>query len=470
MHSKRTRLGRGAMAAAVLVCASGGAASPDVVTDWNQAILDSITETRAVPPRASRAMAIMHTAMYDAVNGISRRHSPYRVVTDPPPASIEAAAAQAGHDTLVELFPTRASLFADLLASHLDAIPDGAAKDAGIAQGAFVAAQILDWRRDDGSTNPGTYTPAGLPGRWKPTGPGFLPALLPAWGQVTCFALDTGDQFRPPAPPAIDSAEYAASWQEVYDLGRIDSATRTPDQTEIAIIWEGGPGTPTPPGQWNEIGQTLAAIRGNSIEDNARMFALLNMATADAAINSWDCKYAFDLWRPITAIREADTDGNPATTADPTWTPLLTTPPFPSYTSGHSTFSGSSARVLINFFGTDSIDFTFNAVGLSRDFSSIWTAAEEAGISRIYGGIHYDFDNLLALDAGAAVGDYVSTNYMLPVCRADLDGDGRLTVFDFLEFINAYLAGQGRADFDTDGQINIMDFLQFQNEFDSGCP
>jgi hypothetical protein len=467
--SKRVRSGATPVAAAVLTIACAGLARADVVTDWNQAVLDSIAATGTPPPVASRAMAIVHVSVYDAVNGISRRHAPYRVATNPPPASMEAAAAQAAHDALVELFPDRASLYRDLLDTHLDAIADGPAKDAGIAQGALVAAEILDWRADDGSAGPGSYIPSGEPGRWKPTAPGFRPALLPHWGTVTCFAMDSGSQFRPIEPPAMITLDYLDAWREVYELGRIDSTTRTPDQTEIARIWEGGPGTPTPPGQWNEIAQTLAASQGNTLEDNARLFAYLNLATADAAINAWDCKYHYDYWRPITAIWEADADGNPDTTADPLWMPLLTTPPFPTYTSGHSTFSGSSARVLINFFGTDSIPFTFEAIGLSRDFTSLWTAAQEAGVSRIYGGIHYGFDNTAALDAGSRLGEYITSTYLLETCRTDMDGDGTLNVFDFLEFINAYLAGSGRADFDTDGRLDAMDFLQFQNEFAIGC-
>lgn len=456
--------------AVALVIAAASTAKADVVTDWNQAVLDSITAQAITPPVATRAMAITHLSIYDAVNGITRRHRPYRVETNPPPASMHAAAAQAAHDALVELFPARAAIYADLLATHLDAVPDGPAKDAGIAQGALVAREILDWRATDGWDATSDYTPSGDPGRWKPTGPGFLPGLLPHWGDVECFAMDSGDQFRPAPPPEIITLDYVDAWNEVYELGAIDSAIRTADQTEIALIWEGGPGTPTPPGQWNEIGQTIAGIRGTTLEENARLFAYLNIATADAAINAWDCKYHYDYWRPITAIWEADTDGNPDTTADPTWMPLLTTPPFPTYTSGHSSFSGAAGRMLINYFGTDSIPFTFEAIGLSRDFTSIWTAAEEAGISRIYGGIHYNFDNTAALDAGRDLADYISDNFLLPTCRADLDGDGVLSIFDYLTFINAYLRGDGAADFNSDGQLDAIDFLQFQNEFDAGCP
>lgn len=467
---KKENRGRVLFVGAAVVGSFSGLAQADVALEWNQAILDSIQETSMNPPRASRAMAMMHVAMFDAVNGITRRHTPYRVETNPPPAIMEAAGAQAAHDVLVALYPGRAGLFADLLDTHLSAIPDGPAKDAGIDQGAFVASEILAWRADDGSAGPGVYTPSGEPGRWEPTAPGFLPALLPHWGGVTPFAMLSGDQFRPAAPPALTTPEYADFWQQVYELGRVDSPLRTADQTEIALIWEGGPGTPTPPGQWNEIAQTLARSQGNTFEENVRLFAYLNLATADAAINSWDCKYEYDLWRPITAIQKADLDGNPLTSPDPDWLPLITTPPFPAYTSGHSSFSGSSATILINFFGTDEIDFTFEAIGFARDFSSIWAAAEEAGFSRIYGGIHYNFDNTAGLDAGREIGNFVTDTYLAPVCRADIDASGSLDIYDYLAFFNEFAMGGGAADINTDGVLDVMDFLDFQAEFTAGCP
>ena len=172
--------------------------------------------------------------------------------------------------------------------------------------------------------------------------PDFLPPLLPQWPNVTPFAMTSGSQFRPAAPPALDSAEYAANVDEVMRLGGLNSTTRTADQTAIALFWADGGGTFTPPGHWNQIAADVSLERGNTLAERARLFALLNIALADAGISAWDAKYAFDLWRPIDAIRRGDTDGNDATIADPTWTPLLKTPPFPTYTSGHSTFSGAA--------------------------------------------------------------------------------------------------------------------------------
>jgi hypothetical protein len=456
--------------AVVALLAASGACRADVVTDWNIAVLNAIQDLKINPPRASRSMAIMHVAVYDAVNGISRRGKSYRVQADPPLASMEAAAAKAAHDTLAALYPSETEKFADLLEAQLAGIPSGPARDAGVAHGAQVAAAILEWRATDGSTGSSPYFPTTEPGRWRPTLPSFGPPLLPHWGDVTPFAMTSGAQFRPPACPELTTTEYATACNEVKEIGRIDSPTRTQDQTEIALIWEGGAGTPTPPGQWNQIAQALATQQGNTLEENARMFALLNMVLADAAISCWECKYEIDLWRPITAIREADTDGNPATVADPTWLPLIPTPPFPSYTSGHSTFSGSAAATLAAFFGTDELSFTFEAVGLSRDFTSLRAAAEEAGVSRIYGGIHFDFDNFAALDSGQRLGEYVFENYLGLVCRADVDGSGSLDFFDFLVFQSAFSGGEGAADFTGDGVLDLFDFREFQGEFALGCP
>ena len=202
------------------------------------------------------------------------------------------------------------------------------------------------------------YTPRPGPGNWRPTPPGFLPPVHPNWPQVTPFALASGAQFRPAGPPALTSAEYTRNFNEVKALGALNSAVRTADETKIARFWLDGPGTATPPGHWNRIAQDVARAKGTTLAQNARLFALLNLAGADAGIACWDAKYVYDFWRQITAIREADTDGNPDTVADPNWTPLVTTPNHPSYPSGHATFSGAAATVLAAFFGTDDVAFT----------------------------------------------------------------------------------------------------------------
>ena len=213
----------------------------------------------------------------------------------------------------------------------------------------------------------------------------------------------------------LNSNKYAADFNQVKEIGSATSTTRTADQTTIARFWANGSGTSTPPGHWNVIAQTVAENKNNSLEENARLFAMLNLALADAAIVSWDAKYEFDLWRPVTAIRQAGTDGNAKTTADAAWTPLLVTPPFQTYTSGHSTFSGAGAAVLKAFFGTDRVRFTLPSETdgvANRSFTSFSQAAAESGMSRIYAGIHFNFDNTAGLDSGRRLGNFVASNFL----------------------------------------------------------
>jgi membrane-associated phospholipid phosphatase len=234
---------------------------------------------------------------------------------------------------------------------------------------------------------------------------------------VTPFALESGSQFRPLAPPALRTGNYAREFEEARVLGAIDSLERTVDQTEIALFWGYGPGTATPPGHWNQVAHAVAADQGNSLAENARLFALLNIALADAAIVSWDSKYVYNYWRPITAIRLADSDGNAKTAPYPVWSPLLETPPFPEYTSGHSTFSGAAAVTLALFYGRDRIPFSVGSddlPGVYRFYGGFWEAAAESGMSRIYGGIHFMSANRHGLLTGARTGRYVFHNFLSP--------------------------------------------------------
>jgi membrane-associated phospholipid phosphatase len=247
--------------------------------------------------------------------------------------------------------------------------------------------------------------------------------------------MTSGDQFRASGPPALTGQAYAEAFNEVKLLGAANSVTRTTDQTEIARFWADGAGTITPPGHWNQIAQTVAQSSSLSLVEEARLFALLNIAEADAAILCWDTKYSSNFWRPITAIREADTDGNDLTEQDADWKPLLTTPNFPSYTSGHASFSGAAAAVLAGLTGSDSFTFTakaHNSVAVAdRTFFSFSQAAGEAADSRLYGGIHFDFDNADGLAAGVALGQYVLNSQLQPVPEPAtwaLYGLGMLTI------------------------------------------
>ena len=391
----------------------------DTVLEWNDILLDAVRVDRTAPPIASRAMAIVHAAIYDAVNSIARTGEAYLIEhLAHPRASLPAAAAAAAHATLAALFPAQVSTFDAALATTLAAIPNGPLEDAGVAVGQFVASQMLAARSNDGTTDVISYTPGVEPGEWQPTPPAFAASLLPQWPDLDPFCMTEGAQFLTDGPPELTSAEYTAAFNQVKEIGASNSAVRTADQTAIALFWANGAGTATPPGHWNEIAQSVSDARGLSLVQNARLFALLNLAQADAAICSWDAKYEFDFWRPVTGIRAADSDGNPDTAADSNWAPLIATPPFPSYTSGHATFSGAAAAVLDGFFGRDRIGFTVeseDAAVSARSFRSFSQAAKESALSRLYGGIHWSFDNDDGLAAGTELGQFVFSTFLQPI-------------------------------------------------------
>src|SRR5437773_334526 len=388
----------------------GTVAHADVVTEWNNAALDAIRAGHTPPPIASRSLAILHVSIYDAVNGIDRTHEPYLVQSEvPASASREAAASAAAHGALVNLFPASASNFDALHAALLAAISDGPQKTAGIVWGEFVANQILAARANDGSDAIVPPPGGSGPGVWVPTPPAFLPYLLPQWGFVRPFGMSSSSQFRPPGPPSLDSDRYAVDYEEVKELGAAVGSTRTVEQTEIALFWADGAGTETPPGHWNGIAQIIAAAQGNTLEENARLLALLNIAMADAAVCAWDAKYTFHFWRPVTAIAFAEPELN--------WMSFIVTPPFPDYTSGHSTFSAAAATVLPLFYGTEDLPFTVGSDFLPDvypSFPTCFDAAEEAAVSRIYGGIHFRSASEDGLQAGTSIGEWTVTHYLLP--------------------------------------------------------
>ena len=401
-----------------LSAAAASTAAADAVTAWNIEALNAIRVERTPPPIASRALAIIHLAIYDAVNGIERTHAPYRVASDgPASASPAAAAIVAAQRTFSALFPSRLAAADALSAALLASIADGPQKQAGMAWGDSVARQILASRAGDGLDALLAPPIRSGPGAWQPTPPGLVPYLLPQWAIVTPFAMPVSSSNRPAGPPALDSARYAREYNEVKALGAAIGSTRTPEQDLIALFWADGAGTETPPGHWNTIARDVAGRAGQTLAEDARLFALLNVAMADAAICAWDAKYAYDFWRPVTAIRNGDTDGNPATAGDPAWSSFIDTPPFPDYVSGHSTFSGAAATVLAAFYGTDDIAFTTGSdflPGVQRTFASFSAAAREAALSRLYGGIHFRSANEDGMAAGVSIGTFVFERLLLP--------------------------------------------------------
>lgn len=404
----------------ILMCAAAvRTARAGVVTDWNNAALNAIRSERTTPPAAARALAILHVSIFDAINGFERDFEPYFVKERPRgDGSQEAAAAAAAHQVLTSLFHASAAPFDALRESSLARITDGPRKQRGIEWGERVAAQILAWRAGDNSDAIVAPPVGSGAGAWIPTPPASAAYLLPQWGEVTPFAMPSNAHFRPLGPPPLASARYAADFNEVKALGAATGSSRTPEQQQIALFWADGAGTETPAGHWNSIAQDVARARGNTVIENARLFALINVAMADAAICAWEAKYAFNFWRPVTAIRNADTDGNDATATDAAWSSLIVTPPFPDYVSGHSTFSGAAARVLARFYGTDAIAFATGSdflPGVTRAFSSFSGAANEAALSRLYGGIHFRSANEDGLAAGEEIGEWTVDNYMRPL-------------------------------------------------------
>jgi len=396
--------------------AAGGSAPANEAVHWNGVLLQAIRTAKTAPPRASRGMAMMHAAAYDAVNSLSPGYAPYlQRYPASPGASGEAAVAQASRDILALLFPTQQATFDAELAARLAALPAGPNRDAGVALGALAAAAIRDLRTSDNSDLVVPYVPGTGPGDWRPTLPANASALLPNWPLVTPWTMSSGSQFRDPfGPPALDSPQYQAALGEVRLLGdaRAESlGNRTAEQSQIAQFWADGGGTATPPGHWNRIAQDVVVQQGLSLAESARAFALLNLGLADAAIVCWDNKYEYDFWRPITAIRED------AVNPDPAWTPLIATPPFPAYTSGHSTFSGAASAILASLFGDN---FSFSSAQddnplVVRQFASFSQAADEAADSRLYGGIHFRFDNEDGLTAGKLLGAHVASTQLQAV-------------------------------------------------------
>jgi PAP2 superfamily len=397
------------------------ATSPDQVIQWNRILLGILRTPGAQPATVhpTRSMAILHAAVYDAVNAIAKTNAPYLIdLGAPRHASEPAAAAAAAHAVLVRLYPAQAAALDADLAVSLSQVPDGRAKDQGIRVGEEAAAAILTLRSDDGSAaTPIRFVPGTNPGDYQLTPPAFVQPVFTHWPFVQPFALRSANQFRPAPPPAVTSPTYTASFDEVKSLGLASSTTRTADQTQIGRFW----GAPIQ-NYWNEIAQTAALAHGTTLVQNARLFALLDLTVADSVIAFYDAKYTYHFWRPITAIRAAANDGNPATAGDPNWTPLATTALDPSYPGAHAVVSAAGADVLSTFFGSDSENFAVTSEvlpGVVRGFTSFSAAADEASLSRIYAGQHFRFDLVAGQRLGTQVADYVLRNFLLPHGRDD---------------------------------------------------
>jgi hypothetical protein len=384
----------------------------DPVRKWNAQVLESIRLDSSSATVASRVLALTHLAIYDIVNGIER--APSWIVPFPAPANTlaEAAIGSAAHHILTAVYAGQATRLDAFLANVLSTMPASHERAASVLYGTEVAKAYLQLYPIDRWNEIIAYEGDEAVGRWRPTAPGFEVASVPLWGELETFSQLTTEPLETlDGPPAVGTAEYAAAFAEVKRLGRSNSTERTVEQTEIARFWADGSGTYTPPGHWNDIASNLANSRGLSLTESARLFAQLNATLSDIAVAVWKAKYAYQFWRPITAIQNGMDDRNAATIGDAQWWPLLLTPSFPEYVSGHSAFSGGAAQVLAKYFG-DATPFTTRSIGLpgvERNFNSFTAAAEEAGRSRIYGGIHFEFSNAGGRSLGLLAADLVES-------------------------------------------------------------
>lgn len=421
----------------------------DPILKWNQTLLDANAADHSLtrpdqggPTRTSRAFAMVHIAMYEAANAVLRIGRPYLGTRSRRDVHVPIAVAAAAHKVLWQLYPQQRSIFDRALR---DAVRDSGFDEAvyrGFALGRYAGRTILNNRQNDGARLNGTYQPTRTPGTHlvDPLHPnqGFAD---PAWGQVNPFVLTDAKPIPVSPPPALTSSAYAAAYEEVRKLGGDGVTTpteRTDEQTEIGIFWsyDGTPGLGTPPRLYNQATRTIAQQQRNSATENAILFTRINAGMADAAIVGWYTKYRYAFWRPIVGIRAGESDGNPSTQGNSSWTPLGApasntrstnfTPNFPAYTSGHAIFGATTFRILENFYGTDAVSFNLNSdefngsthdtrgvirPRISRSFSSFSQAAEENGQSRVYLGIHWSFDKTEALKNGRQIGDIVSSSF-----------------------------------------------------------
>ena len=405
-----------ALAAANLAPAMAQATKPvSQVVQWNQTLL-VIVRTPGTQPATihpTRSFAIMHDAIYDAVNAIDGTHQPYLVRLGASHfASQEAAAAAAAHEVLVKLYPSFQATLDAQLQQALAQLPSRGKAD-GISIGNTVADRILALRSNDGSNaQPIPYVFGNAPGDYQSTPPNFpKQPQFTHWSRVTPFALESASQFRPGGPPRLTGDRYSDAFDQVKLLGIAGSTTATPDQALTGRFWNGAIQN-----YWNEIAQTASLAHGLTTAQNARLFALLNLSFADGVIAFYDAKYTYNFWRPVTAIRAAAADGNPDTEADPNWLPEVgNTTPDPSYPGAHAVISAAGAEVLISFFHTDHLEFSVTSEvmpGVERSFTSFPAAAEEATLSRIFAGVHFLFDLTTGQRLGSDIADFIVDNFL----------------------------------------------------------
>ena len=384
----------------------------DAVTDWNAKMQTTVAAVN--PFVQARTAAMVQLAVFEAVNSIAGDYEPYRAaVPAPSGASPAAAAIAAAHRVLVTLHPSSAAALDAARADSLAAIPNGAGKDDGIKVGELAADAMLALRAGDGWNAVVAYTPGTDPGDWQPTPPALAPALLPGWGKVATFGIKDGSQFRSSPPPAIHTGKYARDYNEVKEVGHVTSPERSADLTDIARFYV-MPAVPV----HNSAARQVSAAQRKTLSENARAFALLNMAICDALISVMETKYHYNYWRPVTAIRGGSTDGNSKTDPNPDWLPLIATPAFPSYPSGHASAGGAAREVLEEIYGEGPHEVTLTsptAPGITLKYTSFEQITDDVDDARVFGGIHFRFDQEAGGRQGRRVGSYILRNHLRPV-------------------------------------------------------
>ena len=395
--------------------ATAASDDPTVISEWNEiAVTTLLGDTTKQLVEDFLYMGFVQAAVYDAVVGVEGRYAPYRFHAHAPHGtSAQAAAVAAAHKVLVTYVPSAQASLDTAYAASLAKLPDGKAKTRGIAFGIRAADNLIRLRANDGRNAPIEFTQPPAPGVWRPTPPGFLPMSAPWMGFVTPLLVRSATQFAPPPPPTLTSARYTRDFNEVKALGSLTSTERTATQTDTALFFSGNALI-----QYNTALRDQVTVRHLDIVETARMFAAIDMSLADAEISVWHAKYVYGFWRPITAINLADTDGNPATLADPTWVPLLTTPPYPEYPSGYNVVNSTVSHGLEDLFRTRQLQLTLISTavpGVVRHYDSGRALRRDVVDARVWLGIHFRFADTASRDLGRRLTDWSLDHYFQPV-------------------------------------------------------
>ena len=404
----------------LLACFGISSLTANPVLYWNDQAINATRLSRNPPPVAALHFASLYVAMFDTLNSFEHTHQSWLIDESAPDGADRAAAVNsAAYTVLATLWADSANPRVLDSAYHeaLDDIPEGAAKDAGLAWGREVAKRIME-ERAKVALQPGNrdYT-SRAPYKWRETPPGFRPPVTPRLGEVDPFVLESSSQFRAPPPLALDSEEYAKELEFVNRVGPRDGAERDEYQTLSTPFWSDDLGSATPPGHWNDIASDICERLELDVFETAHLFAMVNLAGADAGITCWETKYHYSTWRPETALREMTDEDNAAAEVNPEFIPNMPSPAFPSYTSGHSTYTAAMSHMLSLCIGTDEIEFSVNSDGLPgviRSFQRLSDARREVGMSRVWGGIHVMSDNIEGQKAGMAVADYIFEHALQP--------------------------------------------------------